>query len=140
MNKVTVAICLLLMSTFGLAQDDDGSEKLRFYLAEAGVAAKEKDFPYACDLLKRAVYFAKTSEGGRHLEKVQQSANAACEASGKQLVQNYQNSIKTHPYYPLCGAFRAAKQQCASAAAYQNCMSIKFGARFQSVQDSMVCN
>jgi hypothetical protein len=140
MKNISILLLVMFASVFCFAEVDDGSEKLRFYLAEAGVAAKERDFSYACDLLKRAVYFAKTSESGRHLEKVQQSADAACEASHKQLVQNYQNTIKNHPYYPLCGAFRSAKQQCAGAAAYGNCMGIKFGARFQSVQDSMVCN
>lgn len=118
---------------------DANTDKLKYYLNESSVALSSKDYSFACELMREALTYARVAEGGKYLSTVQQTANTTCNKAEKSAVQGYNQIVQSHPYFKHCPAFRKAKNECATAGNYGNCMTIKFSVEYQNFENSGIC-
>ena len=97
----------------------------------------------ACQKNGYSIFASLASAGLNKLAAANSIANESQIANEKKLqdlLNKYNAQLRNHPYYELCPSYNQSRQQCATAGSYDTCMSIKFGSRYRSVQDSNVCN
>jgi hypothetical protein len=105
------------------------------FVLEQRLSYADKEFVHS---LYSCIY-ARVAEGGKYLSTVQQTANTTCNKAEKSAVQGYNQIVQSHPYFKHCPAFRKAKNECATAGNYGNCMTIKFSVEYQNFENSGIC-
>lgn len=135
-KKYIFILAFIPLSVFA----DGNTDRLKYYLNEANVALANKDYSFACELMREALSYATVAEGGKYLAGVQKNTQTTCGMAEKSAIKGYNQAIQNHPYYPYCPSFRKAKQDCSVSGNYSNCMRIRFGSEYKRVEDSSICN
>jgi hypothetical protein len=119
-------------------------EKMDKYTEDGMRAFRSRDFGLACGNLAIALRYAEElgikKENNKELIR---NRDTACLESQKkevnEVMSTYNNMIENNPYKNDCRRLIAAKNACANAGNYDNCMKIKFGSGYSMLANTDIC-
>jgi hypothetical protein len=142
--RFLTSLLLICSITFSVSAQDSANlasfkEKMDKYTEDGLKAYENKDYYVACNYLSMASNYAKELGIKEKNPEIVRYGNTACMQSQKKDSDESIKKIKDaiEPYKNDCQRLKAAKNICSISGNYDGCMKIRFGSRYQYLDDAI---